>query len=381
MLKRTVILILVLFLAACRKVPTKAADLSAMVIADLHLQLSGAAENPYVSFSSVTKEVLDTAAEEVTDRKPDVLILCGDNTNSGSEADLRYLHDVLLEVKQSGTDVIVIPGNHDLDLCPKDQFRDIFVDITEPEAEDSYSLSYMKTAGNVMILAMDDCSYRKDHKGEFSPGTMKWLKEMLKEADERRMKVLFVSHHNVLTRESGDNYHIVNKELKPLLKKHHAVLCLSGHTHSQTVLDEDGIYEVITGTILGGIHPLGILTMKDNTVRYEAAPADFRRYGCLGEWTEQLDEAGEEAMKEVFLKIFREKGYSAEEAAASAGLVMKFMYYYGSGTLADHAGDMLNHPDYDNMIKGLSDTNYGPWMQSLLQRPPRKSDLLEYVIE
>lgn len=378
MLKRLTVILLLMILCACRSVPAKPADFSAVIISDLHLQTAEVSDNPYVPLSSLTKEVLNAVAAETIERHPDALILCGDNTNSGNVNDLKYLHDVLRKVKESGTAVIQVPGNHDFNLSDRDTYDEYTNDLCEPDDRDTESLSYMKIMGNMMILAMDDSSYRSDNKGGFSLDTMTWLKNMLNQAEEEGLKVLFISHHNVLLTETGDNYRINNPGLRNLLKRKHVRLCLSGHTHSQMIFEEDGMYEIVTGTILGSIHPAGFLQIKDDSVSYVMERADFSSNPDLEEYALVKDKESASQMYDVFMQIFRDREYSQEDSEACAALAMKYMDYYGKGQIGGHFEEILNDPDYDKMIEGLKDANYGPWMESVLKNPPQRADRIRF---
>ena len=67
---------------------------------------------------------------------------------------------------------------------------------------------------------MDDSTYTDGSSGTFSKETMTWLKKALNRAEQEGLRVLFLSHHNVLAGKKdahNETYRITNEELEPLL--------------------------------------------------------------------------------------------------------------------------------------------------------------------
>ena len=52
--------------------------------------------------------------------------------------------------------------------------------------------------------------------------------------------------------------------------------------------------------------------------------------------------------------------------------------FYGKGQIGGHFEEILNDPDYDKMIEGLKDANYGSWMESVLKNPPQRADRIRF---
>ena len=60
------------------------------------------------------EEIVDAFIVDIKKKKPDVLIISGDLTTNGEKASHIELAKKLKEIRNSGTLVYVIPGNHDI---------------------------------------------------------------------------------------------------------------------------------------------------------------------------------------------------------------------------------------------------------------------------
>ncbi|MCR5794102.1 MAG: metallophosphoesterase [Solobacterium sp.] len=356
---------------------TSEAELFVMVTSDLHLS-EKEQNSSVIPLSAYSVELARTAAREVIAEHPDVFILCGDNTNSGRESDEHILHDILYEVKEAGIRIILVPGNHDLNITDENTFRTVFCDLLQTDEEDPASLSYVSVVNNVMFLAADDSSFDEYNKGRFSDDTMEWIRRQLIRAEKAHRKVIFISHHNVLFDDGRGNYGIMNKELEALLKRYHVQLCLSGHTHQQDILEDDGLYEIVSGAPMSGTHPVGRLRIDGDQVTYDAQPLDFEAFSDIAPLVHTLDRSASEATEAMFRDIFLRKGYTEEEADAMTDTASLFLHYYGLGTLSEHKQEILDDPYCERMLEGLSDANYGPWMDSVLHSELRNAVSLSF---
>ena len=95
---------------------TDADSMKAMVISDLHYTEYKEADPMIVPGIAVAEEITDVVVAEVIDRHPDVLIMTGDNTNSGYSRDVAGLTAKLQKVRDAGVQIVLTTGNHDMDL-------------------------------------------------------------------------------------------------------------------------------------------------------------------------------------------------------------------------------------------------------------------------
>ena len=185
----------------------------------------------------------------------------------------------LEQVEKDGIQVVVIPGNHDInnrnaasfdgrsrqmaEAVSANEFAEIYNDFGYDEAlsRDPASLSYTYDLGpDMRLLMLDSCQYSPTNKvgGMIKTETYDWIDDQLDEAWDDGVILLPVAHHNLLD-ESGvsrsfyDNCTIEhNEELVRMLSDHGVRLHLSGHLHIQHYKeDEDtGIYEIALVDVL-----------------------------------------------------------------------------------------------------------------------------------
>lgn len=361
-----------LILPGCTKeIPAPQAEpFSAVITSDLHFTLSTRDVNSLVPLVSHSEEVLDTIISEVLDIHPDVFIATGDLTNSGRPEDARYLADRLSILRNAGISVILTTGNHDLDQSDAGMFEEIYYSLPEMYSRDTASLSYAVVCRNVMFLAMDDSTYTGGTGAALPAETMNWLKEMLKEAQQKGMPAVFLSHHSVLS-PYGKNYTIENRDLYPLLKKYGVKLCLTGHQHSQSLIQKEGMTELISTMPLSGAHLIGILESDGIQAEYRAKPLDFERFGPDGfaSAVAELDRQSEENSRETFRTIFSRAGMEEDKQERCIDLMARFLQAHARGNLASEAGAIRKSPDLDDMLEGLDGSNYGPWVRNQLEDP------------
>ena len=271
-------------------------SVKAMIISDLHYTEYKEVDPVLVPGIALAGEITDTIAAEVIDRHPDVLIMTGDNTNSGYIRDVAGLVPKLQKIKENGIPIIITTGNHDFDLMDSGEFEKAYFELLDPVDRDPASLSYTAIVKDVVFLAMDDNAVESGVGGEFSPETMRWISEMLAKYSGR--PVIFLSHHNVLYGygEEGSSSHLINNpELPKLLSDGGVRLALTGHMHFPYVTEMDGMWEILSGMPFSGKHLLGNLAVGADRLVYYAEPIDFAAYGgSTKEELERLDrESGE----------------------------------------------------------------------------------------
>ncbi len=344
------------------------------IVSDLHFSLKN--NSSIYPLMSRAEDMMNTIADEVIAAHPAVFILCGDNTNSGRESDAEALAKILERIHDAGIEVVVVPGNHDFDLSNADSFDSVYHGLCEKDSVDTASLSYSLNIGSLRILAMDDSSFTNGKDGSFSSQTLFWLKLQLTEAKRNGEEVLFLSHHNVLPGgEAAENslYMIQCPELRDLLKEYNVRLCLSGHRHSQEILNYGELFEIVSAMPAISPHLIGMLRYNGDCFEYQASPIQFTLYGekyglkNISEW----ETTAGKNMSIPVEGLASWEQCSAQEQAAVMRLYQLFMENYGLGTLSDVRDEIRADPCYVLFLDLFEETNYGLWMRYLLT-----SDLL-----
>ena len=126
-------------------------SVKAMIISDLHYTEYKEVDPVLVPGIALAGEITDTIAAEVIDRHPDVLIMTGDNTNSGYIRDVAGLVPKLQKIKENGIPIIITTGNHDFDLMDSGEFEKAYFELLDPVDRDPASLSYTAIVKDVVF--------------------------------------------------------------------------------------------------------------------------------------------------------------------------------------------------------------------------------------
>lgn len=260
--------------------------------------------------------------DEVSQKNPDILILSGDLTNNGEKQSHQDIAKMLEKVEETGTQVFVIPGNHDImnpwgvefkgneikatDRVEPGDFADIYEKFGYSEAisRDTGTLSYLAAPSeDVWLLMMDTNIYKNNYQqrhpskgGLISVETQNWMKDCLKYAKENGAKVIPVLHHNLIPHNpmfrdgfTLDNY----QEIIDLFDEYQANITVSGHVHVQDIASHQGVltklHDIVTSSLAVFPHNYGVLSYspRDSRVTYRTEVVDVTTWA---ERTAQQDE-------------------------------------------------------------------------------------------
>lgn len=238
--------------------------------------------------------ILDAFFDDLKNKKADILILAGDLTCNGERESHLELAQKLDTVKKNGTQIFVIPGNHDIenpwarnfigdqientDSITSQDFATIYEKFGYSNAlsRDSDSLSYLATPSEDLWLLMLDSVKYQDNKNRSSPEkggylskkTLNWIQQSSELAKANDAQLLAVMHHSLL-----DHSQLINKDftvdqqsevLKTLLGAD-IKLVLTGHVHLQDIKsyqrEEDAktIHDIATSCLIAYPNQYGIL--------------------------------------------------------------------------------------------------------------------------
>lgn len=299
-------------------------DLSIIETTDVHyfapsLTDNGAAFKQYVAAGdgkqlAYSDEITDAFLEDVEAKKTDVLIISGDLTNNGEKTSHEELAKKLAQVEKAGTQVFVVPGNHDINnpwarkfekdkqlptdtITPTD-FSKIYGDFGYKDAisSDDFSLSYLAApSSKVWLLMLDTAIYKTNMQqgtptteGGLTTGTLDWVKECSALAEKNGAKLIPVMHHNltnhsdVIQRGFTINY---NQQVIDTLTAGNMEFSLSGHIHTQnirTAKSTDGkeITDIVTNALSVYPHKYGNITYsaKNKNFTYQSQKLDIESW-------------------------------------------------------------------------------------------------------
>jgi 3',5'-cyclic AMP phosphodiesterase CpdA len=230
--------------------------------------------------SQYSEFLIDTLIQETLDKQPSALVLTGDITLYGERENHEGLAQKLQKLNDAGIQVLVIPGNHDINhpnsatyfgdekeeaegVKTADEFFDIYRSFGYDQAlsRDPASLSYIYVLDDThWMMMLDTCQYENGNKvnGYVRPDTLVWMEEELEVAKEEGVSVTVTGHHNLLSESrlyTTDCTMINHDDVTELLERYEVPLYISGHLHAQRIKkhkavpgvpdDEYGITEIV----------------------------------------------------------------------------------------------------------------------------------------
>ena len=254
-------------------------------------------------------QLLEAFIDEVIEERPSALILSGDITMNGERMNHLELSKRLKRVQDAGIQVLVIPGNHDINnhngavyygaqkqpapSVDRQEFYDIYRAYGYDQAlsRDSGSLSYVYALDDRnWLLMLDSCQYEPENKveGRLKEDTMAWADEQLARAKEEGVFVIPIAHHNLLAQSRMYTTQCAmenNGEVIDLLQKYELPLIFSGHLHVQRIrkhkdepgvlADAYGIQEIVTDALSIPPCQYGEVTWEeDGSISYATRSVD-----------------------------------------------------------------------------------------------------------
>ena len=251
-------------------------------------------------------EITDAFIAKVKEEHPDIVILSGDLTFNGEKESHKEFAEKLYEIEAAGIPVIVMPGNHDINnplaarftgdtsqqaqSITSQEFEEIYQDFGYNEAvsRDCASLSYVyQINDSTRAMMLDTCQYEPKNLvgGMVRDDTYDWIEEQMEAAYELGMKVIPVSHHNLLDESEvylQDCTIEHSEQLIDQLESWEVPLYLSGHLHVQHYKrssEDSGIYEIVTGSLSTPPCQYGVLNYdEDGKFRYHTQALDMKAW-------------------------------------------------------------------------------------------------------
>ena len=255
-------------------------------------------------------EFFEAFLAEVVQKQPEMLILSGDITLNGSMKSHKEVIEKLNKIQDSGTQVLVIPGNHDIhttagDYTPEEpvvvenvtseEFIDMYESFGPAQAlsRDASTFSYIYEASPYLRILMLDTNLLS--KGSINSNTLEWIEAQLKDAKFAGADVIAVSHQNLHIHNEilYFSYQLYNAdELLVLYEKYDVKLNLSGHIHVQSIVSNETalgitVPEVAVGSLAVGGTPYGEISYDGKTLSYQTQKTDVSAYAAVQNWTDE----------------------------------------------------------------------------------------------
>ncbi len=324
--------------------------------------------------------VMQALVWEAAIEKPELLIVSGDLTFNGEYDSMVGLAEYFKQIENNGTQVSVIPGNHDIhsgwarrfvgaemektkQVSPAD-FRELFAEFGYDLAthQDSESLSYViEPKSNYPIMMMDTNIYSETEsskspttEGEIKIETAAWLANYF----EENAASIWVGHHPVLSHNGSDRTgHTLQNadEINPLLNEQGIHTLFAGHIHAQNISSDGVTREIITGALSIFPNSVGEITLDKEGLTYD------HRELAVEAWAEATNQTNskllnysqtaydifyEDGATMALMQMFEEQWYEEEFEADVMDFVglLNVRYFSGMDFGKDEA--LENHPGY-----------------------------------
>ena len=236
---------------------------------------------------SESKAIVWSFLERAAADDSQVVLMPGDITDTGIEKEMNAVANKFAEFeKETGKQIYVIPGNHDVSRFDVSLFTSIFADFGYNEAivRDENSGSYVADLGaDYRLLAIDSTLLASGNCG-IDSARAEWIRQQCENAQKQGKKLIAMMHHNLLA-------HLVlidvlhpgsivpaSVGLKEMFAKYGVKYVFTGHTHesdiaSYTAENGEVIYDVVTGAM--NIYPCPYRTVTfGKEVKFEMKAID-----------------------------------------------------------------------------------------------------------
>ncbi|MBQ8591093.1 MAG: metallophosphoesterase [Firmicutes bacterium] len=344
-------------------------------------------------------EITDAFCNQVIENQPDILILSGDLTLNGAAKSHNGLIEKLKAVQESGVQVLVIPGNHDLDgaaaafigaeIQPTEAFTSAdFASAYETFgpaqaiSRDETTFSYIFEAGPDLWILMLDANM--GGKGFVKDSTLEWLEPQLKQAQKSGISVISVSHQNLYAHSNllSFGYELYNSDAVAELFQKYGVKCnFSGHIHIQSIATGDAadggavaggpITEIATSALTVSPLQYGQIDYADGVLTYSAENVDVESWAVdngstdenLLDFTQYANTIFADTALNQVRSSYADSGLTSEEIELLAQTFAGINQAYFGGLELDSA----DYAEGLKLLRSLPGSFFSSYIESMLQ--------------
>ena len=335
------------------------------------------------------EQILDSFILEMIKKSPDVIVISGDLTYNGEKKSHEVLARKLQILRKKGIEILVIPGNHDIDnenakkysenstsdtdSVTMEEFAKIYRDFGYDEenprviGRDKNSLSYMYMISPDKCLLMLETSCKKNRL-EISNATFAWVQRMLNIAKNNNLSVISVTHENILAHNKMfiPGYKIENSsKLIDIYSEYNVRLNLSGHMHLQHVSENESVIDAALGCI--ALYPnlyANINIDGRNNIEYFTESLDVAMWASKYGWNDETLRNFKEKSKEQFNRVGKYQAMpvldkldiTLEEKREMLDFMLKTNLAYFSGTIDRYDELSSENPIYQKWKKYCENT-------------------------
>lgn len=246
------------------------------VVSDLHIALPHTVWDHPSRFHLVEVSIpaLESVLEHLTQLDLDFLLLPGDLTQHGEPENHHWLQSRLAQLPFP---CYVIPGNHDVPVIEADSQSIAFADFPSYYRKFGYGegdkLYYRcEILPGVQLVALNSNSFNRSGQqiGRVDEEQLRWLESTL--AGMGDDLVLLMVHHNIIEHipnqarhPMANRYMLENApDVLNIARRYGVKLIFTGHLHVQDIAQQDGIYDITTGSLVSYPHPYRVMEYRQD---------------------------------------------------------------------------------------------------------------------
>ena len=349
------------------------------------------------------EEITESFVATMIQEKPEILILSGDLTFNGERQSHLDLEQKLEKIKENGTQILVMPGNHDIDrssaagffgdgyqlvdTVSKEAFAKIYQDygLQESIDKDDTSLSYLYRARKDFWILMLDSNSQGTN--EISDQTFSWIEEILKDAREQDIQVLAVSHQNLLAHNPyfTEGFLIDQaQELEALYQQYAVVANLSGHIHIQHIQDKD-LPEILTSALPVSPHHYGMIQFDGKTLDYQTKILDVaswaREQGLTDQNLLNFSQSSRAFMEQVSARKLEPDLLDSQLTNLERELLLQTFAQLNADYFAGRQIDPANHQQGLSLMQETGLSFYLTYIDSILKSAEKGHEIFRLELE
>ncbi len=381
---------LILSMTACGEKPLEKEQITVYHATDMHYLSQQLTENSPAFVEMIqngdgkmvhyVERIMNAFVSDVAKNKPDYVIVGGDMTFNGEKLSHIDLAEKFKEIEKNGTQVLVLPGNHDVDypFCygygethyyPTDRMKDedfeqVYADygLKQAYTRDENSFSYMyRLTDKITLIALD--TNRGAGTGIVAPQTLTWLEKELEKANEDTVFIC-LTHQNLLSHFGSEsfsnNYTIINNQpVIDLFVKYGVKLNLSGHIHTQHIFAESGITDIATESMAVLPCNYGVITVDSNNIDYHTQSVDVQGWAVennsddenLLDFNQYAKDFYMRSQSGLSMSALEDASLSDEDKQLMSDFFAELNIYYFSGTIDEYYDYLTETAGYKKWLE------------------------------
>jgi 3',5'-cyclic AMP phosphodiesterase CpdA len=188
-------------------------------------------------FGAHDPRLVDAVAGRVDDEKPDLVVISGDFTQRARTEQFKEACDFLERLRDSGHDVLAVPGNHDVPLY--DVFRRFLSPLTRYKRYIDDTLCPVHELPGVTVLGINTARSLTFSDGRINEDQLKFIRDSFERTDPDALRVL-VTHHPLFALPVGETGEVKRAVGRSELALDAAAdagvdMLLAGHHHAASI--------------------------------------------------------------------------------------------------------------------------------------------------